>query len=215
LISAKLMVALATPLCAADSWFVGGHVGVATLSADAVSSVGAPTVASSYKPENGLAWMVFAGRHFSDWVSAQATFGGNRNDLLLTSIRIDNGVETSYEQARRISMQTFAAEAMVYFRPRASALRPYLSAGPGAAHSSSRPGRTLLRGQAQPPPEASRSDLAVRFAVGMDVRLPSRLRFRYSFGETIQRNPVSRLLSPRGDRNLANFQNLFGFLWQF
>lgn len=188
---------------------------MSTLSADGTSSVGSPTTSSSYKPENGFAWMVFAGRHFSEYVSLQATFGGNRNDLALTSIRIADGMETSYEQVRQIAMYTFLVEAMVYVRNRSSRIRPYLSAGPGIARSSSNPVSAVTRGPAVPPGAATSRDLAFRAAVGMDVRLRPNIWFRYSFGETIQKNPVSRLLSPRGTRNLASFQNLFGFFWQF
>lgn len=159
--------------------------------------------------------MVFAGRHFSEYVSLQATFGGNRNDLALTSIRIADGMETSYEQVRQIAMYTFLVEAMVYVRNRSSRIRPYLSAGPGIARSSSNPVSAVTRGPAVPPGAATSRDLAFRAAVGMDVRLRPNIWFRYSFGETIQKNPVSRLLSPRGTRNLASFQNLFGFFWQF
>jgi opacity protein-like surface antigen len=208
---------LFTPILSAEggATFIGGHAGLSTLSADGTSSVGSPTTSSSYKPENGFAWMVFGGRHFSEYVSVQMTVGGNRNDLRLSSIQIADGVETSYEQARQIAMYTVLVEAMVYVRNRSSRVRPYLSAGPGVAHTRSTPGATVTRGAALLPGDASRRDLGFRAAVGMDVRLRSNFWFRYSFGETIQRNPVSRLLSPRGTRNLANFQNLFGAFWQF
>jgi hypothetical protein len=33
---------------------------------------------------------------------------------------------------------------------------------------------------------------------------------RYSFSESVSGNPISAQLSPPGQRNLANFQNLFG-----
>ena len=39
--------------------------------------------------------------------------------------------------------------------------------------------------------------------------------FRYSFSETITGNPISARLTPPGERNLANFQNLFGFVRRF
>ena len=159
--------------------------------------------------------MAFAGRHLSEYVSLQMTVGGHRNDLRLTSIRIANGVEDSYEQARRIAMYTVLVEAMVYVRNRSSRVRPYLAAGPGVAFSRSSPGAAVTRGTVLLPGASSNSDLVFRAAVGMDVRLSSKFWFRYSFGESIQRNPVSRLLSPRGPRNLANFQNLFGAFWQF
>jgi hypothetical protein len=55
----------------------------------------------------------------------------------------------------------------------------------------------------------------VRVAVGADVISPSGWGFRYSFGETISRNPISRALNPPGGRRLANFQNLFGVVKYF
>ena len=66
------------------------------------------------------------------------------------------------------------------------------------------------------PPERSRANLAVlRVAVGLDVAIGRRWRGRYSFGESLSRNPISEQLSPAGQRPLANFQNLFGVLYLF
>jgi hypothetical protein len=62
-----------------------------------------------------------------------------------------------------------------------------------------------------PPPEFKSSAAALRVAVGIDLALSSNWSFRYSFNETIRGNPISEQLSPPGRRNLANFQNLFGF----
>jgi hypothetical protein len=56
---------------------------------------------------------------------------------------------------------------------------------------------------------------ALRVAVGIDVDLGGDWRFRYSFSETISRNPVSAQLSPPAERGLANFQNLFGAIKSF
>jgi hypothetical protein len=41
------------------------------------------------------------------------------------------------------------------------------------------------------------------------------MSFRYSFSETIGGNPISPRLSPPGERNLANFENLFGVVARF
>jgi hypothetical protein len=49
----------------------------------------------------------------------------------------------------------------------------------------------------------------------MDFALRAGWSFRYSFSETIRNNPISEQLSPMGQRNLANFQNLFGILKRF
>jgi len=57
--------------------------------------------------------------------------------------------------------------------------------------------------------------VALRSAVGIDLALTKRVNFRYSFSETIGRNPISPVLTPPGERGLANFQNLFGFVYRF
>jgi hypothetical protein len=38
---------------------------------------------------------------------------------------------------------------------------------------------------------------------------------RYSFSESLSGNPISERLLPPGERNLANFQNLFGIIRAF
>jgi hypothetical protein len=57
--------------------------------------------------------------------------------------------------------------------------------------------------------------VALRVAVGMDLAMGTAWSFRYSFSETISGNPISARLTPPGERNLANFQNLFGIIRQF
>jgi len=198
--------------------FVGAMGGLSTLSGDGRSIVnGGSTAVSLYKPENGLTAMLFGGRHFSDWVGAQLSYASNGNDLLLTSVAVDAGAERSYEQARRARMHALVAELMVYFRGRESRIRPYLSAGPGYSRISTKAGSVpVSKGIVSLPPlESATGSVALRVAVGMDVRLSKRLWLRYSFAETIQRNAVSKLLTPVGQRNLANFQNLFGVQWGF
>jgi hypothetical protein len=66
-----------------------------------------------------------------------------------------------------------------------------------------------------PPKNVASTGLALRIAVGIDVTLNHAWSFRYSFSETISQNPISAQLSPPGQRNLANFQNLFGFVRRF
>ena len=51
--------------------------------------------------------------------------------------------------------------------------------------------------------------------VGIDLRLSGRVDFRYSFSETMSRNPISPRLTPPAPRRLANFQNLFGLVGRF
>jgi hypothetical protein len=193
--------------------FVGATGGVATLSADAGRS-GSPAVAlSQYKPENGATVSVFAGRDFSDWWSGQASYGWNRNAVLLSG----SAPSYAYDAPIRAAIHTLVVEAMLYFRPRGDRLRPYLAAGPGAAWLSARPaGPALVRGGG-PVPSVSfdAASAALRVSVGIDVRLRAGLALRYSFGETIQRNPLSRELIPAGGRNLASFQNHWGLVWRF
>jgi hypothetical protein len=69
----------------------------------------------------------------------------------------------------------------------------------------------------QPPARFATTNPALRVAVGIDIgSTPAGpWRFRYSFSETISRNPISAQLSPTPPRNLANFQNLFGVIALF
>ncbi len=198
--------------------FVGAMAGISTLSGDGRTIIGGTSTAVSlYKPENGFTGLVYAGRHFTDWISVQGSYSTNGNDLLLTSVGAEGGVERTYEQARRARMHTVVGELMVYFRNRESRIRPYLSAGPGWTRVTTTAGELrVLKGNPQlPAAEVTNGSLALRVAVGMDVRLGSGVGLRYSFAETIQRNAVSKLLTPPGKRNLANFQNLFGIQWTF
>jgi ribosomal protein L34 len=187
-------------------------VGVSTLSADATAETGSGAARlSQYKPENGLTAMGFAGRHLNDYFSVQGTYGWNANDvgLLSASVGADGQLATRGYRAR---MDTALGEGMLYFRGRRSTARPYLSAGAGIAR---------LRAEARDgqvgvfPDTFSSSGVAFRVAVGIDLRLTGGFYLRYSFAETIQGNGISRQLAPRGGRNLANFQNLFGFTREF
>ena len=55
----------------------------------------------------------------------------------------------------------------------------------------------------------------LRVAVGVDVTFVKGWSARYSFSESLSGNPISQQLSPPGQRNLANFQNLFGIVRAF
>jgi hypothetical protein len=198
--------------------FAGAQFGVSTLAGDARTILAAgSTQISLYKPENSITGQVFAGRHITDYVSVQGSYGWNGNDVQLTAVHILGGVERSYEQKRTTRTHTVAGELMVYFRSRGSAVRPYLSAGPGVArlNSQAERGASIVGAAVLPVPESQSSDVCFRVAVGIDVMLGKRAMFRYTFSETIQRNPISALLDPVGQRNLANFQNLFGLAWRF
>ena len=106
---------------------------------------------------------------------------------------------------------------MVSFRKRESRVRPYLLAGGGVVRFDS-PASTidLVAGSAQLAPGGfSSSDPAIRVAVGIDVFIKGGWAFRFTFAETIRSNPISEQLLPPGQRGMANFQNLFGFVKQF
>ena len=190
--------------------FVGVSAGLSTLSADAAKSAGS---FSQYKPENGAAVSLFAGRHISDWWSAQASYGWNRNSVLLSGIAPTG----SYDVPLRSTMHTFMGEAQFYFRPRSNRIRPYLSAGPGIAAeratSAGLPQGTGRLGRIES--SLSKNSFAFRVAVGLDARLSNRVSLRYSFGETLQSNLFSLALVPAGSRKLANFQNQWGLVWRF
>jgi len=197
--------------------FAGAVAGIATLSADARSEITATGAeVSLYKPENGPALNAFVGSHFHDYVTVQANYEWNRNDVLLTAVRAA-GSGPSFFEAPRVSVQhAVVGDVLLYFRERRSAIRPYLSTGVGVVRLSTTARGVDRAGNARLPPERSRANSAVlRVAVGLDVALGQRWRGRYSFSESLSRNPISEQLSPVGQRRLANFQNLFGVLYLF
>jgi Outer membrane protein beta-barrel domain len=191
--------------------YAGVLGGLATLSADARSQLSAQGLnASLYKPENGPALNLFAGAHLTQYLSLQANYVWNRNDLTMSSTSPASG--SFYEERRKSSQHALIFDLLVYFRRRDSHLRPYLSAGTGIAQLSSTHERVLALSGAPslPPSRFSSTRPALRVAVGMDVAISRRFAFRYSFSETIRHNDISAQLSPAGQRGLANFQNLFG-----
>src|SRR5450755_1816868 len=99
-----------TGLTAGESgFFAGGLGGIATLSADASTSLAGPVpAAGAYKPENGPALNVFAGWHANGYLSFQGNFIRNTNDVALTDIL----GTASFEQARRSSQD--ASATLVY-----------------------------------------------------------------------------------------------------
>jgi hypothetical protein len=196
--------------------FAGAVGGVSTLSADARSIVGDMSAeASLYKPENGAALNLLGGVHVSDYFSVQSNYVWNRNRLTLSALRSIDG--TFYEERRKSGQHSFIADALLYFRNRESWARPYLSAGIGVVRFVTSEAMLLASrdGPARPPAMFVSTDPALRVAVGIDVDMVGEWRFRYSFSETISRNPVSVQLSPPAQRNLANFQNLFGAVRSF
>lgn len=196
--------------------FAGAVAGLSTLSADARAIVRETSAeVSLYKPENGPALNLFAGIHVNDYFSVQGNYVWNGNKLTLSSVRSSDGA--FLDERRQSSQHGFIADGLLYFRNLESWARPYLSAGIGLVRfESSEP--TLLGargGPPRPPAIFASTDPALRVAVGIDLGTADGWRFRYSFSETINRNPVSAQLSPPAQRNLANFQNLFGAIMSF
>ena len=188
-------------------WYGGAMLGVSALSADAEHRATAGDLSVSlYKPENGPAVNGFAGAHLNDYLSFQANYIWNRNDVTLLSSRSDGDATAFYEQARGSAQHAVVGDLLLYFRDRSSRFRPYLSAGGGVVRlSSGSQGSALVVGFE--PPEDEFMDI--------DVRIESRWSLRYSFSETLSQNPISQRLTPAGSRSLANFQNLVGVVRTF
>lgn len=199
-------------------WYAGGGAGISTLSGDA-RSILTPgvTAISQYKPENGPLIHVFAGRHIREYLSVQAGWSWNRNAIALLSTRVEGGNETTYEQARRSSQQSGAFDFLLYFRGRSSFARPFLSTGVGLMRFESRdPLLRVAKGRpAFPPDSFAATKPGLRVAAGIDLMFGKGWGLRYAFLETIQANPISAQLSPKGQRGMANFQNLFGLVKYF
>lgn len=206
-------------LPAQSSYYAAGITGISTLSADGRYAVTPGNAATSlYKPENGPLLSVLAGVHLNGYLSAQGGYTWNRNDVTLVStVAAEQGSGSGYEQARNSRQQGPFGDVLLYFRNRHSWVRPYLSAGIGAAflRSEVRQVRNVFGSPALPPAVFSAVTPGFRSTAGIDLRLRSRFGFRYSFAETIQRNDFSHYLSPPGQRRLEQFQNLFGFLISF
>jgi len=197
--------------------FTGVAVGVATLAADARSEItsGGADV-SLYKPENGPALNVFVGSLVHEYLTVQANYVWNRNDVTLTSVRATESGPSFYEASRTSSQHAFVGDVLLYFRERRSAIRPYLSAGVGVVRfQMTARGGGSVRNATVPPATSVSTHGLLRVAVGLDVSLGGHWSARYSFSESLSSNPISAQLSPPGQRSLANFQNLFGIVRAF
>jgi outer membrane protein with beta-barrel domain len=215
---AVLFLSCRTAPLAQAQLYAGVLGGVATLSGDARSLLNpASSAFSSYDPKNGGAVEVFVGRQFSDYFAVQANYIWNGNRLKLTSAAFNNGTQQGYQETRQSAQQSLIGDLLVYFRNRDSRLRPYLSVGTGLVHFSSSQERIEqpLGAPALPPQRFSANMIALHVPVGMDVKLGKSWAFRYTFSETLSKNPISDRLSPPGQHRLMNFQNLFGFTRRF
>ena len=148
--------------------FVGAVVGIATLSGDPSSHVTSEGFAlSNYKPENGPGLNAFVGIHLSEYVSLQGNYIWNRNDLTLFAAKATNDGIRFYEQPRASSQHQVVGDLLVYFRERASRIRPYLSAGLGIVHFETVGRDTCIDGGLPAPPaDHTSTDVTLRVAVG-------------------------------------------------
>jgi hypothetical protein len=197
--------------------FAGALFGVSTLSADGRSTTMAPeAMVSLYKPENGIAFNAFAGLHLFRYFSVQGSYMWNRNDITLLSSFLTAHGGGYYEQKRRSGQHVLVADTLIYFRPPESRVRPYLGTGLCMVRFASREVvHSVSSNLAAPEQDIKGTKVALRSHVGIDFAISPGLNFRYSFSETISGNPISPHLMPAGERRLANFQNLFGFVARF
>jgi hypothetical protein len=196
------MLALTLSCVAQPAWYAAVLGGIATLSGDTRTPASGPIAVAFYEPNNGAAWNLAAGRHLSDWFSVQGNYIGNRNRLQWTYFGDNLRIITPYRTAQHAGV----ADLLLYFRERRNWIRPYLSAGIGAAHT-----RADLR-----IPQLGKEtsvEVLMRVAVGVDVLLKRNLRFRYSFSESLSGNPFAGPVPAK--KAFMNFQNLFGAVWYF
>lgn len=197
--------------------YAGAVGGLSTLSADAraLTQPGRAEV-SVYKPENGPALNLFVGVHLGRYFTVQSNYAWNRNDLTMFSSFTSAEGGGFYEQRRSGTQHAVVGDALLYFRALGSGVRPYLSTGAGVVRfKSESAGGVVESGLPSPDGEIASTRFVLRVAVGIDLAIGDRWSFRYSFSESISGNPISARLTPPGERNLANFQNLFGFIRRF
>jgi Outer membrane protein beta-barrel domain len=212
--SAVLLLLIGSCAIGQDRYYLGALGGLAILSGDAGSSLSSTATRSSiYNPANGPALNVFAGTLLSDYLSLQANYIRNANQVAgFSNTATANGF-TGLRQSTNTSQQAFTGDVLLYFRNRRSEFRPYLSVGAGFVHlSSHRTMESIVGNPEIQPADDTSTNPALRVAVGIDVRIRHGWAFRYSFSETLTHNPLSERLSPPGQHALKNFQNLFGFL---
>ena len=200
-----------------SGYFVGVIGGSVQLSGDPTTIVTPAGFATSvYKPETGLAVNAFVGRHIREYVTLQANYTWNRNDVGFFAARGTATESLFFEQPHSTSHHTFIADLLVYFRERSSRVRPYLSGGLGLLRLSAERQPGLIDGGLRPPPAMFTTiDVTSRVAVGVDVPVGDGWSVRYSFSENLGPNPLSRQLEPQGTRGLMNFQNLVGVMREF
>src|SRR5215510_5072126 len=130
-------------LCTAQTTpYVGALGGFSTLSADARTVLALDHAAtSSYKPENGPTADVYAGLHWNNYLSVQADFIWNRNRLILDGLIASTTAAGNvfYERTFHSHQYGALANLLLFFRPRSSRVRPFLSVGTGAVRFTAEP----------------------------------------------------------------------------
>jgi hypothetical protein len=198
--------------------YAGVLGGVSSLSGDASSTVSSGSSAfSSYDPKNGGAFELLIGKHLSDYFTVQGNYIWNANTLRVSAGSFLSDEQLGFKETRSSSQQTLIAGVLVYFRNRPSRLRPYLSVGTGLVHLSSSEERLdqSVGTPVLPARNFAANMIALHVPVGIDVNLGRGWAFRYTFSETISKNPIDDRLSPSPDHVLKNFLNLFGFIKRF
>ncbi|MGH9406990.1 MAG: hypothetical protein ACRD3D_14305 [Terriglobia bacterium] len=198
--------------------YLGALGGLATLSGDGRAAVASSAAATSlYDPTNGGAASLFFGVDVFNYLSFQASYVWNQNNVTLVSTLTGPGAPSFYRLPALVTQNAFLGNVLVYFRKRSSRIRPYLCEGGGVVHMRSRleAGGLARGGLPLPPATSAHVSPALRTSVGLDVRLRRGWYFRYSFGETISRNQFGDQLSPPEHRIPKNFQSLFGIYRTF
>jgi len=217
-IALVLLIVLCSRTPVQGQLYMGVLGGVSSLSGDARSTFSSASSAfSSYDPKNGGAFEVLVGKHLSDYFTVQGNYIWNANELTVSSGSFSNNEQIGYQQTRSSSQNTLIAAVLVYFRNRDSRLRPYLSVGTGLVHlsSSEKHLEESIGDPVLPPRNFSANTIGLHVPVGMDINLGKGWAFRYTFSETISKNPIDDRLSPSPQHAFKNFLNLFGFIKQF
>src|SRR5262252_5814244 len=126
---APLLLSMAAPAPALgqdhDRVYVGIVAGIATLSADAQSVTDPPRASVSlYSPENGPTLNAFAGVDLGRFISVQANYVWNRNDVTLLSSFTSPLAGGFVEQRRGTTQHAVVGDALLYFRAAGSGVRP-------------------------------------------------------------------------------------------
>ena len=203
---------------AKDAIYAGGMGGIATLSGDGSAVLTSSSASTSlFDPENGGAAAVFGGIHLCQYVSFEADYVWNRNNVALVSTSGQANTHSFLRERTSITQNAFLANVLVYFRKRGSRIRPYLSEGGGAVflHSRLAEGGIIEGTPFLPPAMSDHVSIALRTLVGIDLRLRNPWYFRYSFSETLTRNTLGDQVVPAQHRIPKNFQSLFGVYFQF